>query len=901
MTPRETYSRRGNRIRSSRQLPPRFPGLVRAIVVLPPVVFAACGGDDPAGPGGPGPGNPDNVPPTVAAIADQTVPANTLTPSTFVIDLVIEDPDDDSFNVTAVSDDAAVIPPTKLTCGADPCRLSLTPLVTASATVAVTVTVTDGGGGEASTTFAVHVAPRLVTSTEDDGPGSLRRVIADSDPGDVIGFDTEGAFGSPQTIGLLSQLVLDDDRTIEGPGAGSLTVSGNNLARVFRVDGGADVRLSGLTMADGVAPVETFEITGGPFPLRLGGCVLVTSAGRLTLEAAVLTGCAAPAGGQLAAGGGIANFEGTLIVRDTEITGNSADNGGGGIMVLGLGAEAATTIEGGEITQNTAAGSGGGVGSLEGSLLVLGSRIANNMAPDGGGLANNQGSLTIEPGTEVTDNVATGQGGGIHQSGGILTIDGATIAENTAERGGGLGVDGGSASLTGTSIDGNTAASGGGVYNAGVLEILADSRLSNNAATGASASGGGGILNAGNAELAESLVGQNTSAGAGGGIRNLSGSRLTLDAAILLDNTAASGGGGIFNEGELETAASTVRGNRADSDGNGSGDGGGIANREPGASPGTASALVRTSLVEDNTAANGGGIGNSGGLDAQLTLEGSEVRGNTAAKAGGGVHSTGVLVVNETTVSANFAAGELGGDGGGGIRIDGGQLEIRSSSIEANAIAASGNGGGLHLSSGAEALIDGVSITDNTAFRGGGVYVSSRGPDEPASIVIRNGSLVARNTAVAGINGLGGGIHLSATPDADIQAEIRASAISENTAGKGGGVIVGGGSLLLASSTIADNAAIVEAGGLLVDGASVSVVDGSEVMGNRAGGSGGGFLLNGATLTVTGTTCMVHDNLADDNADGSGTGGGIFALNGSDISGVPAARVCDNAPNDIVP
>jgi hypothetical protein len=841
-----------------------------------------------------------NVPPTLAAIADRTVPANTLASPSLVIELDIEDPDDDSFTVTAVSDDAAILPGAQLTCDEDPCVLTLTPQVTGSASIIVTVTVEDGSGGEASTSFVVHIAPRLVTATGDDGPGSLRRVIGEAEPGDVIAFDTEGAFASPQTVSLNSQLVLDGLLTIVGPGADRLRISGSSVARVFRVDAGADVRLADLTLADGVAPTETIEIAGGVGLARLGGCLFVTPGGNLTLEAAVVTNCVAPAGGDLAAGGGIANFGGTLEVRDTDVTANTAVDAGGGIMVLGLGTAASTTIEAGSITRNTAGTFGGGLNNFEGNVLVRGSRIAENMASNGGGLAS-QGSLTLESGTEVTGNTATESGGGIRQDDGLLTVGDATVTQNTAERGGGLDLDGGVTTLSGVSIDGNTAESGGGVFNRGVLEILADSRLSDNVATSPSTSdGGGGMHNEGDASLADTFVGQNSSAAAGGGIRNAGGGRLTLDAVTLVDNTAVLSGGGLLNEGELEASGSTVRGNLADSDGDGSGDGGGIANREPGATGGTASALIGTSVVEENAAANGGGLCNYGGADARLALEDSAVRSNTAAERGGGVDSNGELLVSGTTVSGNSASGDAPGDGGGGLRVDAGTLEVRSSTIEANVSGANGNGGGVQLSGGAEAVFDDVEINDNSAFRGGGIFVRSSGPDEPTAVTIRNGSLVAGNTAVAGINGLGGGYYQSATGGGVIETEILASSISRNEAGKGGGIIVGGGSLLLASSTVADNSAVVEAGGLLVGDASVSVVDNSEVAGNRAGDSGGGFLLNGATLSVTGTTCMIHDNVADADDDGDGTGGGIYAI-GADISGVPAARVCDNVPDDIVP
>src|SRR5262245_51874433 len=78
-----------------------------------------------------------------------------------------------------------------------------------------------------------------VLNNNESGAGSLRHAISNSNsnPGaDTIEFDPT-FFGVPRTITLLTgELFITDSLNITGPGAGLLTVSGNNASRVFRAD-----------------------------------------------------------------------------------------------------------------------------------------------------------------------------------------------------------------------------------------------------------------------------------------------------------------------------------------------------------------------------------------------------------------------------------------------------------------------------------------------------------------------------------------------------------------------------------------------------------------------------------------------------------------------------------------
>src|SRR3954447_17304204 len=78
-----------------------------------------------------------------------------------------------------------------------------------------------------------YAATITVTNTNDSGPGSLRQAIIDSNAGDTITF----AVPLPATINLTAgELLITHGLTINGPGAGDLTVRRDTAATTtFRI------------------------------------------------------------------------------------------------------------------------------------------------------------------------------------------------------------------------------------------------------------------------------------------------------------------------------------------------------------------------------------------------------------------------------------------------------------------------------------------------------------------------------------------------------------------------------------------------------------------------------------------------------------------------------------------
>jgi hypothetical protein len=124
-----------------------------------------------------------------------------------------------------------------------------------------------------------------VTNTNDTGAGSLRQAVLDANTAagdDIIAFDS--SFNTPRTITLASIITITGNGglTINGTGAGLLTISGNNATNIFQLSGldapslGAIV-FNNLTIANGNS-FNSAQPNGGGISINDGS----TSAGTYT-------------------------------------------------------------------------------------------------------------------------------------------------------------------------------------------------------------------------------------------------------------------------------------------------------------------------------------------------------------------------------------------------------------------------------------------------------------------------------------------------------------------------------------------------------------------------------------------------------------------------------------------
>jgi fibronectin-binding autotransporter adhesin len=220
-----------------------------------------------------------------------------------------------------------------------------------------------------------NTACTTVTSTADNGSlGTLRYAIAQANAGtcDTIVFNL-GSY--PATITLTQgQLEINTSNpiTISGPGATNLAISGNNVTRVFLIDPGATVSISGLTISSGnslsgggiAIATATVTITNSTFSGNYAayGGGINNSAGRLTVTNSTFSGNSASVGGGLLNDGG-----GMVTVTNSTFSGNFGNNGGG----IYSGATAT-------VTNSTFSGNNGTAIESGGTATVKNTLLANS-------------------------------------------------------------------------------------------------------------------------------------------------------------------------------------------------------------------------------------------------------------------------------------------------------------------------------------------------------------------------------------------------------------------------------------------------------------------------------------------------------------------------------------------
>ncbi|MCY2986902.1 MAG: dockerin type I domain-containing protein [Planctomycetota bacterium] len=348
--------------------------------------------------------------------------------------------------------------------------------------------VVDCGAFEFQEVVVVRETPSVVvTSASDtldlfDQQTSLREAIYNAGTGDlgtIVTFDPT-LDGATITLGG-SALSLDTSLTIDASALQSLTVDADGSSRVFDVTGN-HVVLDSLTIL----------------------------------------------GGHSDNGGGIYN-SGTLTVRNSTLTGNSASSSGGGIFNAGTLLLTDVTV-----SENSSASRGGGIYSY-GTLTVANSIFSANTGSDGGAICFS-GALVLTN-SVLSGNSATNAGGGIYSDNATLSVMNSTLAGNSASSGGGIFSDLGTLAVTNSVLSGNSAGSGGGIWNAS------------------------GVLTVTNATISGNFV-----LYVGGGIGSYSGTVSVIN-SMLVGNSAADSGGGIYSSGKLSVTNSTLAGNSGGSTG----------------------------------------------------------------------------------------------------------------------------------------------------------------------------------------------------------------------------------------------------------------------------------------------------------------------------------------------
>lgn len=315
-----------------------------------------------------------------------------------------------------------------------------------------------------------------------------------------------------------------------------------------------------------------------------GDCSLREAIRAANLDAAV-SGCPAGSGADT-----IILPSGTYVLKIAGASEDAAVTGdldiAGDLTITGAGASESIVEGGGDTTQDRA------FQVISGSVSISGITIQNSelgFGQAGGGVfVNSAGALTLTNST--VNNNAAYSGGGI-TSGGNLTIINCTVSNNRSEDWGAILVGSGDHRLVLVdSVVFNNANDGGVTVASDYTSIISNTTVISNT--------GSGISNVGVVEIFASTIVSNTATGSGGGIYNHD--VMTVTNSTISGNAADDDGGGIY-VGDCESMILnnvTVVNNRADHDGDGSGDGGGINisdDRVP----------VRNSIIAGNTDTGG--------------------------------------------------------------------------------------------------------------------------------------------------------------------------------------------------------------------------------------------------------------------------------------------------------
>lgn len=285
---------------------------------------------------------------------------------------------------------------------------------------------------------------------------------------------------------------------------------------------------------------------------------------QLTLTGGTLTG------GLTAMQGAQLYNEGTTVISNVAMAGNTATDKGGAIFNSDdkTGAKGDLTLNNVDLKGNEAK-FGGAIWNA-GTLNVNGGSFTNNSAAPAAGstvTVNNVGGaiynaddaeLSIN-GTRFEGNTAAIAGAVNNQydSSLITSITNAFFVNNTASlsAGGALRNQGTIDSISGTTFEGNTAGNGGALWNGtnGTITNITDTTFTGNKSTNA-AVGGGAITNAGDIQkINATTFTDNSAAGNGGAINNVKGSTasITLSDTTFTGNTADGNGGALYNGGSI--------------------------------------------------------------------------------------------------------------------------------------------------------------------------------------------------------------------------------------------------------------------------------------------------------------------------------------------------------------
>ncbi len=329
--------------------------------------------------------------------------------------------------------------------------------------------------------------------------------------------------------------------------------------------------------------------------------------------------------------GFIKNSNGTLIISQSDFTGNTNRLGAGAIHNSGT---VTLNMADSVITKNKG-DQGGGIYFNNGTADIKNSELSNNKSSrDGGAIYVNDGEFNISDST-LKNNTATTTGGALYvNSGTTVTIDNTSFDNNNVEqasRGGAINNNGTMIIQNGSSFTNNFVEKGssGAIANAGTLTIdktLFDNNYAYNE--------GGAISDNGHSTITNSKFSNNSSKGSFAGA--LIGYDLKIDNTIFDNNSAYNFGGAVVAANNAVITNSTFTNNKSETS-----SGGALVNLYGNVDLGGANIFNSNSAKE-----NGGAIHSTYGSVTTITGT-AEFSDNTAETGyGGAIFTQGIVNIN---------------------------------------------------------------------------------------------------------------------------------------------------------------------------------------------------------------------------------------------------------------
>ena len=390
----------------------------------------------------------------------------------------------------------------------------------------------------------------------------------------------------------------------------------------------------------------------------------------------------------------------------------------------------------------------------------------------------------------------------------------------------------------GTVTGGRNPQNGGGFAIDSAVVQLEDLTITGNEAVGGNGNGevGGGGIYASHADVSMRIVtvSENSVTGSssdGGGILVRYGS-LTMDGCHVERNTAPDCGGGMILRHSVLNAAK--------------------------------------SFFENNTAKFGAGI----------------YFGDTPNEAEEGCSGEHNHLITDSTISGNTVLDPENGIGGGMYVGTTSNLTLRNSKLLNNDGAT--QGGAIVAYSAGTIELDRVSVSENTAQSGAGIYAMCTAVCN-TDIRLLNGTAIDANTAT----GYGGGIYANAIAK-ELNVTVTNSSVSGNTAAGGAGIFTyKSGSAVInvdlqSGAVMHDNNAVVNMGGAIYayNAANINIAANSAVYNNTAAGYGGGIYASASNINIAANSAVYNSTAATAGDDLFFYSGTIFTLpNAKDMSG----------------